>query len=568
MRKTFRATWCVCALIIAASLTLAAPATAETFTTTQNTDIAIPTLGNASPYPSELFVQSGDGNMTDVNITLNLSHTFPDDVDIAVVSPDGDSEVLMSDVCGGGDLASTSITLDSEAGLPLSDSGPCTGGTFQPTNSGAGDEWTGPGGPGAVTTNQLANFNGEDPNGTWKLFVVDDESPDGGTVNSWSVTVTTATAEVIIPGTGTSGVAKPYPSLKTFNTPAGKVISDLNVTTPDFNHTFPDDVDLLLAGPRRGAKSILMSDACGADDIHDYQWTWDDEAAKVMSNDVITDCNPFSIKPTDFELGDKFPAPAPAGPYGTSLTAFDGLEGGTFSLFAQDDAGVDTGFMTSWGLVATVRDAAGAGFAATSVRAEEGGTALLTVNRSAPAGVPVALLGPATINVSTGGTATPGLDYAPPAGTLEFARGQVSATIAIPLVNDKAGEATERFNVVLSSPRDDARLTGATSEEVVIGPDNEFKFGKVKRNERKGTARLFVILPGPGLLRLSGEQVKPVKKTVKKAGKMALPIKPKGNAVGILNDDGLTKVRAKVAFTPTDGTVFKKTKKVKLVLED
>jgi subtilisin-like proprotein convertase family protein len=558
-------TWCVCALAIAAALTLAAPATAETFTTTQNADVSIPVVGKATPYPSTLFVQGGDGNMTDVNISLNLSHAFPDDLDIAVVSPDGDAEILMSDACGTNDLVATTITFDSEAGAPLSDSGVCIT-TAQPTNHGVGDTWESPG-P-SVSTNQLANFNGEDPNGTWELFVMDDENPDGGTVNSWSVTVTTATAEVIIPGTGTGGVAKPYPSLKTFNTPAGKVISDLNVSTPDFNHTFPDDVDLLLAGPRRGAKAMLMSDACGSEEIHDYSWTWDDEAAKPMSNSVLTDCNPFSIKPTDFEVGDKLPAPAPAGPYGTSLTAFDGLEGGAFSLFAFDDAGSDTGFMTSWSVTATVRDAAGAGFAATSVRGEEGGTALLTVNRSAPAGVAAALLGPATINVSTGGTATPGLDYTPPAGTVEFARGQVSATIAIPLANDSVGEPTERFNVVLSSPRDDARLTGTTSEEVVIGPDNEFKFGKVKRNAKKGTARLFVVLPGPGLLRLSGEQVKQVKKTVLKAGKVALPIKPKGNAVGILEDDGLTKVRAKVAYTPTDGTVLKRTKKVKLVLED
>lgn len=568
MKKTFcKTSLGVLALVAAASMLLASPAAAETLTTTQTEDVAIPSSGNGTPYPSTLFFQEGDGNITDINVSVTLSHTFPDDIDMALVSPDGDSEILMSDACGSDDLAAATITFDSEAGAPLPDGSPCTA-TAQPTNFGTGDEWPAPGPGTGLTTTQLANFNGEDPNGLWRLFVVDDAGGDTGTILSWSVTVTTETAEVIIPDSGTFGIARPYPSLKLVNTPAGQVISDLNVSTPDFNHTFPDDVDLLLAGPRRGAKAILMSDACGSDDIHDYQWTWDDEAVNPMSDDVITGCNPFVIRPTDFELGDKFPAPAPAGPYGTSLTAFDGLEGGTFSLFAEDDALADTGFMTSWSIAVTTRDAADTGFATASARVEEGGKAVLTVNRTGPAGLPASSLGPATIDVSTGGGASAGADYTAPAATVEFAPGQSSASIEIPIADDNVGEPTERFSVALSSPRDDARLAGTTSTEVVIGPDNEIKLGKVKRNERKGTAKLFVTVPGPGLLKLSGEQVKPVKKTVKKGGKVGLPVKPKGNAVRLLAQDGLVNVRAKVAFTPTDGTVFKKTKKVKLVLED
>jgi subtilisin-like proprotein convertase family protein len=562
MRKTnWKKAWLAsagCALLVLALG--AAGASAETITVSGGEEATIPSSGKAEPYPSLLDVQGGDGNMTDVNVTLTLTHPFPTDLDIAIVSPDGDSEILMSDACGEATpFLNTTITFDSEAGTPLS-TGPCTSGTFQPTNFGAGDTWEG--GP-SVTTNQLANLNGEDPNGTWQLFIVDDLGGGSGTLVTWSLTIKTETAEVIVPATGTAGIAKPYPSTKSFNTPAGKVISDLNFETPDFNHTFPDDVDMLLAGPRAGAKTILMSDACGATEIHDYKWIFDDEALAPMTDATLTGCNPFVIKPTDFEPGDKFPPPAPAGPYPTSMAAFDGLEGGAFSLFVNDDVGGDTGFLTSWTLIMTTRDAADTGFAASSTRVEEGGKAVLTVTRTGQAN-----LGPATLNVSTGGAASAGADYTAPAGTLEFARGQSSKTFEIPIANDSVGEATERFNVVLSSPRDDARLTGTTSAEVIIGPDNEIKFGKLKRNKKKGTAKLFVNVPGPGTLVLSGEQVKKVKKTVKKAGKVGLPIKPKGNAVGLLQENGKAKLRAKVAFTPTDGTVFTKTKKLKLLLEN
>lgn len=548
---------------VAALAVLAPAAAAETLTVTQNTDVAIPVGGNANPYPSTLKVEGADGNITDLNAKITLSHTFPDDVDIALVSPSGDEEVLMADVCGGTDVASVVFTIDSDAGAPISDSGPCSSGTFQPTNIGAGDEWGAPGGPGLVSTTQLGNFDGEVPNGEWDLFVLDDDGiGDGGTVESWSLTITTATAEVIVPGIGSGGVAKPYPSTKTFNTPAGKVISDVNFHTPDFSHTWPDDVDMMLAGPRRGATTMLMSDACGSADIGNFFWFFDDEAAKPMSDATITDCFPVTIKPSNFEGNENLPAPAPPGPYGSTLSVFDGLEGGAWRLFINDDAGEDTGYLSSWTLNVTTRDAADTGFAVASVRVEEGGKAVLEVKRTGPA---PPLLGPATINVATEGTAQAGADYTAPATTLEFARGEAAKKIEIPIANDKVGEATERFKVVLSSPRDDARLKGNLSTEVTIGPDNEFKFGKLKLNAKKGTAKLFVKVPGPGKLVLSGEQVKKVTKTVKKAGNIGLPVKPKGNALELLDEEGSAKLRAKVAFTPTDGTVFKKTKKLKLI---
>ncbi len=85
----------------------------------------------------------------------------------------------------------------------------------------------------------------------------------GGTVNN---TQTFANpGSILIPAgapTTTSGIAAPYPS--TINV-AGVVgaVSKVTVTLKNMNHTFPDDIDVLLVGPG-GQKILLMSDAGGA----------------------------------------------------------------------------------------------------------------------------------------------------------------------------------------------------------------------------------------------------------------------------------------------------------------
>jgi hypothetical protein len=95
---------------------------------------------------------------------------------------------------------------------------------------------------------------------------------------------------------------------------------------------------------------------------------------------------------------------------------------------------------------------------------------------------------------------------------------------------------------------------------------NDFSFGKVKKNKRKGTAKLTVKLPGPGELDLAKtKKVKADEQSVEAAGKEKLSIKPKGQAKKKLNRKGKAKVEAKVTFTPTGGAPNTEGKKIKLV---
>jgi hypothetical protein len=98
------------------------------------------------------------------------------------------------------------------------------------------------------------------------------------------------------------------------------------------------------------------------------------------------------------------------------------------------------------------------------------------------------------------------------------------------------------------------------------GPSNEFSFGKVKKNKRKGTAKLTVNVPGPGELDLAKtKKVKADEESVEAAGKKKLSVRPKGKAKRNLNNRGKAKVRANVTYTPTGGTPNTESKRIKLV---
>jgi 6-phosphogluconolactonase (cycloisomerase 2 family) len=120
-------------------------------------------------------------------------------------------------------------------------------------------------------------------------------------------------------------------------------------------------------------------------------------------------------------------------------------------------------------------------------------------------------------------------------------------------------DAIARFNRELSP-------TPAQPLPVGAAPSNEFSFGKVKRNKKKGTAKLIVTVPGPGGLELAkNKKVKGAEKPAEAAGRAKLPIKPKRKAKQKLDEKGKVKVKAEVTYTPTGGTSNTKQKKVKLI---
>jgi len=103
--------------------------------------------------------------------------------------------------------------------------------------------------------------------------------------------------------------------------------------------------------------------------------------------------------------------------------------------------------------------------------------------------------------------------------------------------------------------------------DVVEYPSNLFSFGKAKRDVRRGSASLPVILPGPGTLRLAGKGTKPRSADAGQAGTVNLAVKPKGKAQSALKRTGKAKLAVTVTYTPAGeitGLPNAQTTKVKL----
>ncbi|HEY3052804.1 MAG TPA: M36 family metallopeptidase, partial [Thermoanaerobaculia bacterium] len=150
-------------------------------------------MAPAVPYPSSIDVSGMSGQITKVTATISkFNHAFTADTDVLLVGPGGQSVILMSDVALLGSGVFT-LTFDDAATTPKLDY-PGASGTYKPVNYGLANEEIFPApAPAAPYGSTLSVFNGTDPNGTWKLFVVDDSSSfgTGSITGGWSLTITT-----------------------------------------------------------------------------------------------------------------------------------------------------------------------------------------------------------------------------------------------------------------------------------------------------------------------------------------------------------------------------------------
>lgn len=329
----------------------ASPAGAESAVFSNPTPFTIPSSGAASLYPSDILVSGVSGAVTAIRVTLQgVSHGFPDDLDVLLVGPAGQNVLLMSDTGGGSDLAGATLIFDDEAPTGLSDTSQITSGSYRPTNIGSGDALAAPA-PASSAATTLATFGGSNANGLWSLYVFDDSALDQGSIAGWQLTVESETAAVFsnlttvtLPDTS---AGSPYPSTIQV---AGltEPISTLRVTLLNFTHSWPDDVDVLLVGPA-GQNLVLMSDVGGEHDASGLTLSFEDGAAAALPDTTVITSG--SRRPTNVGAGDPFPAPAPAASAATTLATFDGTDpNGTWSLYAVDDNGGDTGSIGGWQL--------------------------------------------------------------------------------------------------------------------------------------------------------------------------------------------------------------------------
>jgi hypothetical protein len=212
MKRLRRAVVCI-GLLAAFAPAGANAATTNFFSTDGLGPVGAGVFGPASIYPSSIQVEGLQGPLTKVTATMiDFGSGKGDDVDMLLVSPEGDEVMLMSDACGSGNFGNNTWTFDDDAPGPLPDNGPCASNqaaSFQPVNyvgsSPEPDQFGAGGGIAPPYAEELSTFIGTDPNGFWDLFVFDDdESTVGFEIGGWALTLTTeppATAPVVTPVT-------------------------------------------------------------------------------------------------------------------------------------------------------------------------------------------------------------------------------------------------------------------------------------------------------------------------------------------------------------------------------
>lgn len=197
------------ALAVLVALPTGAQAATTTFANVQGLgpSEAGGTAGPATAYPSSIPVSGVSGTVTDVNVTI-LGMWASADMDMVLRGPNGQQVMLMSDACAQGTSPRGDWIFDDSAPGFVSKAGPCspsspTQSSFLPTNylaqPDAADNSTEPddlsvaaGGPAPPYVNSLAVLAGGSPNGSWDLFVLDDNSASlvGFSINSgWALTL-------------------------------------------------------------------------------------------------------------------------------------------------------------------------------------------------------------------------------------------------------------------------------------------------------------------------------------------------------------------------------------------
>ncbi|MBU2922618.1 proprotein convertase P-domain-containing protein [Winogradskyella psychrotolerans] len=134
-------------------------------TSATDTPITISNVGNVV-YTSTISI-ANTGLVSDVNVLLNVSHSYASDLDISITSPSGTVVELSTDNGGSGDNY-TDTLFDGEASASISSASAPFTGSFLPE----GD---------------LSAIYGESAAGDWTLTVVDDANGDGGSIEEFTL---------------------------------------------------------------------------------------------------------------------------------------------------------------------------------------------------------------------------------------------------------------------------------------------------------------------------------------------------------------------------------------------
>ncbi|MDB4293104.1 proprotein convertase P-domain-containing protein [Maribacter sp.] len=273
--------------------------------------------GAPNQISSAIAVQGTGGNITDVNVKLDISHSYTRDLEIRLTRPDGTTVLLVNRMGGSGDDFNET-TFDDNATIGIGSGTPPFNGVFKPVEA-------------------LDQFNGTTANGVWSLEVADRAIRDGGALNAWELEIITDEA-VVNTGPFIFHNRTPSPILATGVTTIespinvqglGAISVDMVCVTIDLEHTYTADLKISIVSPDNKEVVLVESEGSGGDNFSDT--TFDDSAP----NPITAGSAPFtgSFRPEG------------------NLADFDGIAPtGIWKLVVKDQANLDGGVLKSWTL--------------------------------------------------------------------------------------------------------------------------------------------------------------------------------------------------------------------------
>ena len=249
----------------------------------------------------QIVVTGASAPISDLDVTVNLDHTYTGDLDLTLVAPDG-TRVLLSDQHGGSGENYAGTIFDDEANRAIEDGDAPFAGRFRP------DE-------------PLSAFDGLVANGTWQLEVYDNFGFDNGTLIDFTLTFSPAGERML-----TTDAAGRFEMVM-----APDQAHDLRQVVPD---GWVDTTGTLTVGPASG--QVIDGLALGS---------------RVPSGAPVVDSFAFGFDSAPHTLTFGFDADASAGLGTADLTVVNLTTGATvpaaaFSM-AYDEAGDEVTFAYS-----------------------------------------------------------------------------------------------------------------------------------------------------------------------------------------------------------------------------
>jgi len=227
--------------------------------------IVIVDFSNSVPYPSQIIVSGVTGTLAKVTATLNnFGHTYPRDVDVLLVAPNGAETLLLSHA--GNDVTTGAyLTFDDASTNTLPFWGALLTGTYHGTAYGSAPVFTNPAPAGPYLTS-LSSLAGSTPNGAWSLYVEDDTREDsGGITNGWTLALTLANpinpqADLALTASGPANSVLPagltYNYVVSNNGPAA-------ATFVVFSNALPAGLTFVSASSSQGEASLVGNAVIG-----------------------------------------------------------------------------------------------------------------------------------------------------------------------------------------------------------------------------------------------------------------------------------------------------------------